>query len=150
MDYAISLAVPNDFSRINELFIQMLQSIYQKEDVSGLAPNDLDSYFEKNDDRIYVIKEGGKIIAFLSIERHDDEGGYLYLDDFCVDRAYRGQGIGTVLLKQAEDYAHELGISAIVLHVESVNTRAYSLYKRFGYKDLEIQGHRILMCKKLA
>ena len=149
MNYTISVAEKSDFSRINELFIQMLQTIHQKEDVSGYAPHDLDDYFKENEDIIYIAKDGDQIIAFLSIEVHREEKPYLYLDDFSVDKNYRGQGIGTCLLELAENYAEKVAVPAILLHVEASNTRAYALYHRFGYTEYENQGNRILMCKKL-
>ena len=149
MDDTIRKAVSSDTARINELFIQLLQSVYQREDVHGYENGYLDKFFQTDDNLIYVAEAGSQVIAYLSIEEHQEEGGFLYLDDFCVDKAWRGHGIGTRLLSMADNYAAEHHFHRIVLHVESTNTRARTLYKNNGYaKYQEING-RIKMIKEV-
>ena len=89
------------------------------------------------------------IVAFLSIEVHHEDEEYIYLDDLSVTRAYRNKGIGTSLIKRAEEYAKKIGIYNICLHVEKTNVSAFSLYKRLGYIIKEEQGSRYLMIKEL-
>lgn len=50
---------------------------------------------------------------------------------------YRGQGIGSMLMEQAELYAKEKGIRRIELEVFGKNTNAIALYKK---RDYEIEG----------
>ena len=75
---------------------------------------------------------------------------YVYLDDLSVTGAYRGRGIGTALIRQAEAYVERLGIPHIVFHVEKANERAHGLYLRLGYRDDEEQGERIRMAKTVG
>ena len=148
MDLVYRKAEFSDSKGIAELFEEMLRAIYHTEDVEGYKDGYLNRYFSEGDDLIYVAERGKTVVAFLSIEVYREDG-YIYLDDFSVMAEYRNQGIGTKLISLAEDYAESIGISAIVLHVEKTNERAYQLYQKLGYWDHEDQGKRIMMVKEL-
>jgi ribosomal protein S18 acetylase RimI-like enzyme len=51
---------------------------------------------------------------------------------------YRGQGIGSALIRQVMDRARAEGVS-VTLHVENYN-RAYQLYRRMGFVDIGQNG----------
>ena len=124
----LQIAQSGDFERINELFVEMLRSIYPAQPVRGYAEGELDRYFSGGDDRIFTILAEGGIIAFLSVEVHREDGGFLYLDDFSVTEKHRCRGIGTSLLRHAAAYACELQLPVLCLHVESSNLSALRLY----------------------
>lgn len=149
MKWTLRKAEAKDAARINELFVEMLQTISRKDDVEGYKDGDLDYYFSGGEDWICVAESEGEIVAFLSIEVHHDEGGYLYYDDFSVSREYRGRGIGTALAAEAERYAERIGISAITLHVEKDNASARRLYGRMGFELYRDDGTRLLLIKHL-
>lgn len=56
-----------------------------------------------------------------------------------VRQAYYGQNVGTSLMKKAETWAHEVGITRLELTVVEKNERAMGLYKKMGYS---IEGNR--------
>lgn len=56
-----------------------------------------------------------------------------------VDSAYRGQGIGTALIKKAEEYLKEQGISALELGVYVFNESACQFYEKLGFMTIERQ-----------
>lgn len=142
-------AQSSDFDRLNELFIEMLKTIYHTDQVNGYSAGDMDRFFDGRDEWVCTAAEHDTIIAFLSIEVHHEDVEYIYLDDLSVTDLYRNQGIGTSLIKRAEAYAEEISISKIYLHVEKTNTSALRLYRRFGYGIEEEQGTRYLMSKAL-
>ena len=127
--------------------LEMLQSIYNKEDVEGYKPGDLDYYFAGGEHRIYLAECDGCIVGFLSVEVHREEKNYLYYDDFSVSRNYRGCGIGTALMEEAEKYCRKLGFSAAVLHVEKANERARRFYDRKGFSVLRDDDSRLCLVK---
>ena len=141
----LQIAQPGDFERINALFVEMLRSIYPAQPVEGYAAGALDRYFSGGADRIFTVPAEGEIIAFLSVEVHREDGGFLYLDDFSVTEKYRCRGIGTALLHHAAAYAQELQLPALRLHVESSNLAALRLYQRLGFELEEKQGERLLL-----
>lgn len=148
MKIKIRNAVPEDEERIRELFLEMLQTIYQREDVEGYPEGYLDRYWNGEKDRLFVA-EDREVVAFLSVEVHEEENLYIYLDDLSVTKAYRNQGIGSALIQKAEDYAKESRISAVLFHVEKSNKDAYCLYQRLGYGTYRDDGHRVLLKKDI-
>ena len=145
----IRTAVPEDAEKIDALFKEMLQTIYHTDDVKGYETGYLEPFWNGGENRIYVA-EDDEVRAFLSIEVYREPQAYLYLDDFSVTAAYRGSGIGTKLIQTAEAYAKEIGIPAIVLHVEKTNESAFRFYERLGYAIFRDDGNRYLLSKELA
>ena len=143
------MAVPADAPRVEALFLEMLRSIFPDETPEGYAPGDLDRFFTGCEDWICVAEAAGAVVGFLSIEAHREEQAYLYLDDFSVSEACRGQGIGTALLQTAERYAEAIGVSAVLLHVEKRNAAARRLYERQGYHLFRDDGRRLLLVKEV-
>lgn len=139
MEYTVRKAVPSDKARVEALFMEMLQAIYNRKDVEGYREGDIDRFFAGAGDWICVAEAEGRVEAFLSIEEHHEPADYI-----C-----RGRGIGMALLKAAEQYARDRGIPQMVLHVEKSNLRARRLYKRSGFTDDKDEGGRIRM-KKLV
>lgn len=146
--FVIRGAVMSDEERIRELFLEMMRSIYANDDVKDYEAGYLDRYWKNGEDVIFVADKG-EVVAFLSAEVHRDQRDYVYLDDFSVTEACRGKGIGTELLKAAENHAMRLGIPAILLHVEKKNEKAKRLYERLGYSPFRDDGNRLLMKKDL-
>ena len=148
MMYSIRIAEPSDETKIRELFLEMMQSIFPKENVKGYPDDYLNRFWGESEDRIYVA-DVGEVIAFLSVEVHHEPVSYIYLDVFSVTESYRNKGIGTKLISMAESYAREKGISSVFLHVEKTNRSAIRLYTRSGYSLYKDEGHRILLKKEL-
>ena len=63
----------------------------------------------------------------------------LMIDTLAVDRAYRGQGIGTLLLARAEAKARTTGKRVLTLDVISDNEGAIRLYERAGFKKFRTE-----------
>lgn len=147
--YNIRIAEPADETKIRQLFLEMLQSIFPKENVQGYQDGYLDRFWGESENRIYVA-EAGTVIAFLSVEVHHEPETYIYLDDFSVTASYRNKGIGTKLISAAESYAREKRIHSVFLHVEKTNRSAMRLYARLGYSMFKDEGHRILLKKVLT
>lgn len=127
----------------------MLQSIYRTEKVEGYDSDYLCRFFADSEDSIIVAEQDNIVVGYISIEVKREKLPYAYIDDFCVSMQYRNQGIGTRLLKCAETYVKEKGISDICLHVEMKNTSAQRLYEKNGYDILRADGSRRLMKKTI-
>ena len=148
MKYTIRKADKKDEKRICELFIEMLKTIYNTDDVKGYDEGYLDHYFADKENVILVAESDSKVIGFISVEVHREEHEYIYLDDFSVSKNYRGNGIGNSLLKEAEEYGKFVKVTASLLHVEKTNERAFKFYKRNGYDIFEEQDNRLLLIKE--
>lgn len=149
MNHTFRKAGPADADRINELFIEMLNTICSVNDAQGYEQGYLDKFFADRDDWICVAENEKEVVAFLSVEVYKDED-YIYLDDFSVTEKCRNQGIGARLIAIAEEYAKDQAIANVTLHVEKSNQDAYRFYLRHGYRDHRDDGQRILMIKSVC
>ena len=148
MEYKIRTAVPEDETRIRELFLEMRRTIYRTQDVDGYEEGYLDRFWGRGEDRIFVA-EDKDVIAFLSAEVHFEPETYIYVDDLSVTAAYRNMGIGQALMRTAEAYAKEKAASAVLLHVEKTNGSAMRLYEKLNYSVFRDDGHRLLLKKDI-
>lgn len=150
MEMEIRKAVKEDETKIKELFIEMLQTIYSKKKIEGYEDGYLDKFFDNHEDWICVAEANGSVVAYLSIEVHHEWESYIYLDDLSVSEKYRCKGIGTELIKTAEKFAEETNISTVVFHVEKSNRLAFKLYERLGYSVMNDEGTRFRMYRTIA
>ena len=142
-------AVREDIPAVSGLFLEMLRTIFRRNDVEGYEEGYLDRYFADGEDRLVVAEAEGKVVGYLAAEVHREEIDYLYFDDLSVSGPYRGRGIGTALIRDAEAYGRKRGIGAFVLHAEKTNDGARRLYERLGYRILAENGTRLRMVKEL-
>jgi ribosomal protein S18 acetylase RimI-like enzyme len=62
----------------------------------------------------------------------------LNIHDLAVLPAYRGKGVGRALLTEVENRARAGGCCKLSLEVQDANSRARTLYARFGFRDYVI------------
>lgn len=68
----------------------------------------------------------------------------LYIDDFCVDEAARGQHVGTALYNYVLDWAREQGFYNITLNVWECNPSARRFYEAMGMQVQKTEMEAIL------
>lgn len=56
-----------------------------------------------------------------------------YIESIGVSEGWRGQGVGTALLKQAEEYANQRDKPYLTLEADRINETAIRLYRRLGF-----------------
>lgn len=145
--FAIRPYRPEDRQQVERHFAEMLnyERVLDKHTVPGepVAAPYMDWLLvecARKQGMIYVADKAGEVIGFVSVYvEHEPDittafNEYLYICDFVVSAAHRGQGIGSALLAQAEAYAREVGQKKLQLHVLTNNDNALSVYRRFGLK----------------
>jgi GNAT superfamily N-acetyltransferase len=79
---------------------------------------------------------------------------WLFIELLHVPESLRGQGLGSALLKKAEDFARERGLVGIWLDTFSFQARPF--YEKLGYTvfgtlpDHPVGGARYFLSKRLA
>lgn len=87
---------------------------------------------------VWLIQYSRETIGYVvltigySLEFH---GRDAFIDELYIRANYRGQGIGSKTLDYMQEVCRSLGIKALHLEVDRVNTKAQELYHRFGFKD---------------
>jgi len=65
-------------------------------------------------------------------DMHKPKEGEIYVDEICVEKAFRSRGIGTQLMNWVEGVARERGATTLSLLVLRGNP-SFGLYERLGY-----------------
>ncbi|WP_394907636.1 GNAT family N-acetyltransferase [uncultured Mesonia sp.] len=81
----------------------------------------------------------------------ETQAGHFYLDAISVDPDYRGQKIGSKLIKYAESYARGYSFEYLGLLVDLANPKAKRLYERLGFELdhlLQLGEHEYYYLKK--
>ena len=80
-----------------------------------------------------VCEQDGLVLGYLGLQSVLDEG---YIDNLCVDPAFRRRQLGTRLLEAAEAEAKKRELAFLSLEVRAGNEAAIALYTRFGFETL--------------
>lgn len=94
-----------------------------------------------------VCEADGLVLGYLGMQSVLDEG---YIDNLCVDPAFRRRRLGTRLLTAAEHEAKKRNLSLLSLEVRAGNEPAIALYTRFGFETLGIRPGYYLRPKEDA
>ena len=98
---------------------------------------------KKNDGKIFVAMEGsrmvGCIVGFIDKDRTGNLEGYPATDGFIaeliVEDAYRGKGLGALLMKTMETFFRSKGCGCVKAECFGPNDDAHTFYKKLGYSD---------------
>ena len=95
---------------------------------------------------IYILEEENQAIGSATVQlRKDLSLAYIY--DIAILEEYRGQGLGPYLLKSCITDLKEEDIHKASLLVTGENTRALELYRKIGFKEVDID---LIMTKQIG
>ena len=128
----IRFAKENELARVNELRKQV---------------NDLhvegkpEKIWEDPEQKIVVAELNGVICGFAVLHHiHRPESPFMQerdfmdVDEFCVDKEYRRQGIATEMISFIRNYTKEKGIKRLELNMWEFNQDALAFYEAVGFK----------------
>ncbi|KAI3495700.1 hypothetical protein L1887_38046 [Cichorium endivia] len=92
---------------------------------------------------------GEKVKApiFFNTERKDLKKQYGYIANLCVAKSARRQGIARNMLHFAIQSAMSDGVEQVYVHVHRKNTAAQELYKKIGFKIVDLATPQLLKDK---
>ena len=123
------------------------RSIIEQEDLQVYVRG----FGESPHDHCLVAECDGKIVGAVWVRLMDDYG---HRDDQTPSLAislypdYRGQGIGTQLLRQMMELLRQEGYAQVSLSVQKANY-ALRMYQKAGFEIVEDRGEEVLMKAKL-
>ena len=123
------------------------RSIIEQEDLQVYVRG----FGESPHDHCLVAECDGKIVGAVWVRLMDDYG---HLDDQTPSLAislypdYRGQGIGTQLLRQMMELLRQEGYAQVSLSVQKANY-ALRMYQKAGFEIVEDRGEELLMLAQL-
>ena len=142
----VRLAENKDIERILKLLIQVNnvhaalrpdlfikdKTKYNKEALEEIIRNPMTPIFVSVDKDDVVKGYGFAQINNIGGEDNLQSYSNIYIDDICVDEAFRHQGVATEIYKFIEGYAEGMGCHNITLNVWEGNDSARRFYESMG------------------
>lgn len=89
---------------------------------------------------LFIAEKDSQVIGLISIHIRESisipimvERRYAYIDNIAVAKEFRGSTIGKELMKEAERWAIQKGVSELELNVWDFNQEAITFFQRLGY-----------------
>jgi ribosomal protein S18 acetylase RimI-like enzyme len=137
-DIALELAGP---SRLEEL-LPLVSAYHAFEDVESSSEQRRSAVASLLQDKslgeIWLIRKLDSLIGYIAIcySYSIEFGGRdAFIDEFYVEAAERGKGIGSKVLMEVSELLRERDIVALHLEVDGTNERAIATYARAGFSS---------------
>ena len=112
---------------------------------------ELHAIFADDSKPVFVYEADGAVCGYIFTVLIDHGGHHmltpvreLYIDDLCVDAAYRGRGIATALYRHTVAYARQLGCHNVTLNVWEGNDGAMAFYRKMGMQTQKTKLETVL------
>lgn len=149
---------PQDRADIEACFFELQafeRSIYSnRADPASMTAPYVDYLFGEcasHDGAIFVAESEGDVVGFICVICKMPAGNlyelaqeFAYISDLVVRESQRGQGIGSQLMKRAEEYAIAHGATRLRIGVLAANEGAHALYRRLGFGEYGILLEKML------
>jgi ribosomal protein S18 acetylase RimI-like enzyme len=136
--YSFAPLTPGDIP----ILLKMMEDFYKIDGYpfdSALTEKNFRDYLEKEHlGRGWLIMEGGTVIGYLLLcfgFSFEFGGRNAFLDELFIKEEHRGKGAGKLAVDFAIAEAPKHGVKALHLEVELTNEKAFSLYKKKGFKE---------------
>jgi ribosomal-protein-alanine N-acetyltransferase len=95
---------------------------------------DLFVYLSHSTD-LLVADIGGNVVGYIAVMDMNDSSKII---SFAVKKEFRGHRVGSMLMDTAIQKCKERGKKSIILEVRASNERAQKLYKKKGFKVIDV------------
>jgi len=122
----------SDMDRVREI---------EKASISYVTPLDqILRYYDVPSEGFLIAEINGKVVGYIvgNINEGCKEGHIL---DIAIDPAYRGQGIGTILVEHISEMFKRKGANKVRLEVKLKNIEARRFYSHLGFVETQIARH---------
>jgi ribosomal protein S18 acetylase RimI-like enzyme len=137
----------NELERVNELRMQVnaLHVAGKPEVFKPGFPEELRNYIyaiHKDPEQFIAVAEKDGTICGFAVLHHINkpenpfmkERDFLDIDEFCVDEAFRRQGIASEMIAFIREFAKEKGFHRIELNMWEFNQDALAFYEAAGFQ----------------
>ena len=96
--------------------------------------NNLDKFAEP-DGRLLLVEVDGEIAATISLRKIREDAGEI--KRMYVKPKFRGKKLGNLMVEKVISISEENGFSKLFLDTSSFMSSAVSLYKKYGFKEID-------------
>jgi phosphinothricin acetyltransferase len=143
VSYQVRLAREADAEAICRIYNQGIEDRVATLETDLRTPDERRQWLAGRGPRHPVIvahTPAGEIVGWGSLNIFNARPAYRFVADFSVyvERAYRGKGVGRVLLSRLVELGREHGYHKLVLSAFPFNTGGMALYERMGFRTVGI------------
>lgn len=143
---------PEDLPRLREITIEAFpevsidRNIEQQfgfvggHDWRARKARSIDLDCQANPGGVFVAEENGRIIGYVTT-RVDAYSRIGSIPNLAVDVESRSRGLGTALIRYAQDYLADQGMVMCRIETLEQNKRGQELYPKFGFREVARQIH---------
>lgn len=91
---------------------------------------------------VYIAKQQGKIVGVISLLPVDKQT--IEIKNIAISPAYQGKGLGSWILKKAEEIARKGGYITIIVGTADCGTKQIQFYEKHGYSKYAIKENFFL------
>ena len=92
---------------------------------------DYGAYIDNPDKTIFLAYSGTECVGQIILKR--DWNKYAFIEDICVAKSTRGQGVGTGLIQKAIEWAKNSNLTGLALETQDNNLLACRFYAKCGF-----------------
>jgi phosphinothricin acetyltransferase len=143
VSYRVRLAVTADAATVCRIYNQGIEDRVATLETELRTPDERLMWLEGRSPRHPVIvaeTDDGGVVGWGSLNVYNAREAYRFVADFSVyvERAYRGKGVGRVLLTRLIELGREHGFHKLVLSAFPFNTGGMTLYEKLGFRTVGI------------
>ncbi|WP_026957365.1 GNAT family N-acetyltransferase [Aliagarivorans taiwanensis] len=142
----VRLATESDIPALTRLLAQLFEQEAEFHIDPERQRRGLQSIFQHSSGEVLLALEGEQVIAMVSLLYNFSTalgGRVAMLEDMVVSKAYRGQGIGSALLKAAIEQAKFRQCGRVTLLTDHDNHPAQHVYQQQGFIRSSMQAFRL-------
>lgn len=117
--------INDEWTYTEEIYPQSYLNSYPNED------NDYSSYIENPDKAVFLAYSDKECVGQIVLRK--DWNKYAFVEDICVSRSSRGNGVGTALMQKAIEWAKEKELDGVALETQDNNLLACRFYAKCGF-----------------
>lgn len=141
-EYTLRAATAGDAEAICRIYNQGIEDRIATLETELRTPEERRRWLASHDARhpVIVAEHEGQVVGWGSLNVYNPRPAYRFVADFSiyVERAYRGRGVGSVMLTRLVDLAREAGFHKMVLSAFPWNTGGMALYTKLGFRTVGI------------
>lgn len=85
---------------------------------------------------VFIMKQKEDDSGFIAVYANDQEQHCAFISSIGIKQAFRGHGMGVLLINRAVEVARKQGMRQIRLEVNRHNDAALRLYHRYGFSKI--------------
>jgi L-amino acid N-acyltransferase YncA len=141
-DYRVRAATAADAEAICRIYNQGIEDRVATLETELRTPEERAAWLAARGPRhpVIVAEDDGPIIGWGSLNQFNPRDAYRHVVDFSiyVERAYRGRGVGKVMLARLIELAREQRYHKMVLSAFPSNSGGMALYERMGFRTVGV------------